>query len=325
MLDDPNLPDAWHRRLFEFTVTEWSTFRDWNLTFYRDGKSALLDICNRLGDPSFPPSKKWAYLCSIPEVVDDPHAARGLITLGRSLEAPYAREVADTLLNRFWALPNSEGPSRAAQPVQEFSLRFVAEAIMARLRTGQKPSEQEAAVMNGVPFVDALREVVMPDDVRWILAALEHESGEVAGLFLSLLRNHANQEQVQEFLKAKWESATPFLRAHLLWRILDDPNLPDVWQKRIFEFMLEKWETFQSVSLKFLGNSETIVSAAQERYDDPSVPSTKKWAYLCRVASISSDPKSAKRFLKLGLKAEDEFARRVAAVLLDRFYPEDKP
>jgi hypothetical protein len=57
----------------------------------------------RLGDPSFPESKKWAYLCRVPQVAEDQEAAKSLVTMGLLMQDEFTRHVAGVLLDRFFS------------------------------------------------------------------------------------------------------------------------------------------------------------------------------------------------------------------------------
>jgi hypothetical protein len=110
------------------------------------------------------------------------------------------------------------------------------------------------------------------------------------------------------------------MQSHLLWRILDDPDLPAEWHQRLFDFVLGEWATFQAVSAKFLGPREELVVRTLERYADPAFPESKKWAYLCRVPRASADPKAERALLLVGMMSPHAFTRFVAEQLMNRFF-----
>jgi hypothetical protein len=322
LLDIPELPQAWHRRFFDFILNEWSTFRDFNLVFYGGSQQALGSILSRMMDQSFPDSKKWIYPCSAIGVVEDQGAVRALVHLGRSMNDPFAREVADALLQRFFPDEGHNGAECGATPGREAALDlcFVADAIISYLRKGNLPTEEEADYLNRLPIIDELRGRIGEGDQQWVFEIVERESGEVGGLYLSLLRRLDSQANVQLRLHKRWEVADAFLKAHLMWRILDDPYLPPEWHEKLFDFVLKEWDTFNKVSLKFLGDSQTVVLQALKRIGDSTFPDTKKWAYLCRVPQAAEDKEAARALVTLGLSMSDKFTQQVAEVLLKRFF-----
>ena len=112
MLDDPELREERHQELFKFVLAEWDTFRDFNLTFYGSGKEGIANFKARIEDPTFPESKKWIYLCCAPSVIEDPTEAEELVNLGLSMSDPFTREVAVTLLQRFFPDKGESGNGR---------------------------------------------------------------------------------------------------------------------------------------------------------------------------------------------------------------------
>ena len=202
------------------------------------------------------------------------------------------------------------------------ALEFLAEALVHHLRSGAVPTEEEADLMNRLPIIDCLRDrAKRPDVDGWLMPAVSNQEGECAGLCLSLLRKFDTDPATCDSLKQRWSTASSFLKAHLLWRILDDPDLPQEWHQRIVDFILREQEAFHAASLKFLGPPERAAEIARKRFHDPKFPTSKKWSYLCRVVGTACDAQEARRFLQDSLRDPDPFTQRVASLLLERFYP----
>ncbi len=199
---------------------------------------------------------------------------------------------------------------------------FIASAVMERIRKGEGflPDEQAADMLNRLPLIDHLRQKVLASDLSWIQGAISEQKPELAGLMLSLLRKFDTTPATQGFLAGKWQTASPFLKAHLMWRLLDAESMSDDKKREILDFVLNNWSVFNVVSAKFLGSPDTIVSAARSRLADPSFPASKKWSYLCRVVEPATDKSAAKALISLYLNDPDEFTRHVARALLDRFF-----
>ena len=144
--------------------------------------------------------------------------------------------------------------------------------------------------------------------------------GGSAAFAVSLLRHFSLQPDVQPRIWARWESASTYLRCHLLFRILDDPALQVEWHRKLFNFVLDEWEVFNQVQIKFLGSPENVISHVLRRIGDPSFPDSKTWAYLCTVPGLVEDKNVARALVGLGLNSTDPFTREVADQLLDRFF-----
>lgn len=203
------------------------------------------------------------------------------------------------------------------------SAGFVADAIIAYMRNENRPTDEEADFLDRMPMISALRERISESDIPWLLKVVEKESGPIAGLFCSLLRNHIHRQEVKICLESRWNTANLLLKNRLMWRMLDDPDLPGEWHRRFFDFVLADWNNFQDSGLKFYGGSQQALGNILSRLADPAFPSSKKWIYLCSAAGVVEDRNAAKAVVDSGRSMNDPFAREVAEILLKRFYSED--
>lgn len=321
LLDLPDLTAEQHEMFRDFVFTHWDLFQDFNRGFFGPRTNALGVLVSRIVDPSFPASKKWAHLCCASAVTDDPEHARAVIQLGLLLPPGFAHDTALQVLGRFFV--SKAQLKRQPQGLEGeggISCGFVADAVVASLRGGSWPDDEEADWLNRLPIIDTIRARIRQSDLDWVWQVVESERGERTGLFLSLLKSFTKEEAVQARLQHLWRDANPFVRSHLMWRILDDPKLPASWHNDLFQFTLAEWNTFQRVSLKFLGSPQDAVAEALKRFGDPSFPESKKWAYLCRVPGVAHDQQAARALVSLGLQVKDDFTRKVAEELLRRFF-----
>ena len=90
------------RRLFDFVLEEWPTFREVSLRFLGAPETVVPQMLVRITDPTYLETKKWACLCRVPEAAQDRNAAKALVGLGQHLSDPFAREVSTVLLKRFF-------------------------------------------------------------------------------------------------------------------------------------------------------------------------------------------------------------------------------
>ncbi len=326
LLDNPSLESSWHQVFRQFVFDEWEVFQRFNQTFYGPPETAVGSLLSRILDPSFPDSKKWIYLCCAPGVTEDVEAARAVIRVGLLLPNSLTSDVADQLLRGFpWSGTREGHLTDSPQHRAEDGNSFVADAVMSRLRSGVLPTDLEADFLNRLPLIESLRIRVRKDDVPWLFETIDGHSGEIAGLFLSLLKRFTRIKEVQCELQRRWEKGDAFLRAHLMWRLLDSPDLDRAWHEAIFSFVLAEWPTFRDLSLKFLGTPHTVVEQMIERIGDPNYVESKKWVCLCRVADVAANRGAARGLLQLGKLLPDPLACRVADSLLHRFYAEENP
>ena len=202
------------------------------------------------------------------------------------------------------------------------SLPFVADAVLAHLQSGKRPSVDEAVALTRLPLVAALRARIAPDDENWVVD-LVNMSGNYAKLGVSLIKNLAKkQAHVRELLRTRFlnaEGADASLRAWLFWKILDDPTLDQQWHKRLFDYAMEEWDTFRGPTLEHFGTPEQVLPLVLERLADASRPKSKQWASLVCLP-VAADKAAAKAVILLCHASLDEFGKKVADDLLKRFF-----
>lgn len=206
--------------------------------------------------------------------------------------------------------------SHSPATLDVLATKFVAGAILSHLRSGARPTEEEARLLNQFTLIGTLRDHVVEDDVPWLLEVVNSQSGWVATLCLGLLRKFVQRQEIQTQLRSRWENADAFFQNKLMWRLLDDPQLPSLWQRKIFQFILDDWQNFRSYLLFFHGAPDKVLPEVLRRIGDPAFPASKKWVYLCTAAAASDDPIAAKALVGFGRSLPDPFAQEVAEHLL---------
>jgi len=323
MLDNPDCYRLWRERFFDFVLINWEVFTAFNLAFYGEPSKAVAHLVSRIEDPTIPASKKWLYGCCVFSV-DSGVVGRALVSRSEHLAADaFSGMVVQALLDRPCHGGDEQLPNLPTVTHQGVSLPlvFVADAVVARMREGHRPTDAAAGVLNRLPIISALRGCITADDLPWLCQLVGEESGETAALYLSLIDEYgATIAWVGDLLRARWATADAFFRAHLIWRLLDDPNLSPAWHDKLFHFVMEEWPTFRDVSRQFLGPPEGVPTQMLKRLGDPSYIPSKKWACLCRLPDATDDPAAAKALIRLGRDCGDGFTREVADRLLKRFY-----
>lgn len=332
LLDISDLNDKWRQRFFQFTQNHWDEFNNFNRSFFGPYPQAVINLLSRLGDEGFLKSKKWIYYCSIPGIIRDKKAALAVLNTGETGHDQFTQSIIQSVKDRLLT-EGSPGSGTAGEDTGVIGgqlLEFLSNALISYLREDNWkrhiPSEKDGDVFNQLPIVDALRKQVTENDIEYILKYLEENDGETAGLYLSLLKKFSTtHEYVKEWLKHRWRNASPFLKAHLMWRILDSPDMEDEWHRRIFSFVMGNWEEFNGVSSKFLGTPETILSQVIKRVGNPEFPVSKRWAYLCRFPGVVEDKKTAEALMLLAGKTNDNtpFTQEVIEALWSKFYKEN--
>ena len=186
------------------------------------------------------------------------------------------------------------------------------------LREGYVPTEAEASAWNVAGTIDAMRHLVTEPDAAWLLPAVAGNDGPRAALYLALLQPLATKPEVRDLLTRRFETASPYLKSQLFWRLLDDKDLPVAVHETLFRFVLSDWREFQEASVSFLGSPSGIINGALGRLAE-CIPS-KRWAYLCCLPGYATDQRAVKGLLTVAAGSADAFTATVARSLLERFF-----
>jgi len=190
--------------------------------------------------------------------------------------------------------------------------------LVSRLRSGYRPTDSEISDWNVAQNIDGLRRQVMESDLAWIMPAIAEDDGPRAAFYLALLQPLAAKAEVRDLLTRRFETASPYLKSQLIWRLLDDADLPAAVHETLFQFVMSDWQSFQGSSVAFLGSPSEILAAALGRLAD--CLASKRWIYLCCLPQYAADQRAVKGLLIVASGSADALMARVARALLDRFF-----
>lgn len=217
---------------------------------------------------------------------------------------------------RGWTAPADEAGGRRGR----------GESIVAHLDTGAFPDEGDAARLLYAAEVKIMRELVAkrPTLVERVLQIAESETGARPAFALALIRHACSEPATAARLRRLFdERATtdPRLACHLVWRVLDDPDLPEDWHKRLIDYLMSNWDAWKRHLAEFREpGPDGMIAVIRGRLDDPTYPSSKKWIYLlCLPDGLASDGQEAERMIRKAAGSGEENIRFVAEVLLRRF------
>lgn len=209
----------------------------------------------------------------------------------------------------------------------EVAVRFTADAIVAHLESGALPDEGDAARLLYAAEIKTMRELVAqrPPLVERLLQIAERETGARPAFALALIRHACSQAATAVRLRRLFDeraATDPALACHLIWRVLDDPDLPEDWHKRLSDYLMDNWEAWKQHLAEFREPGPAgMIEVIRGRLSDPSYPSSKKWIYLfCLPDGLASDGREAERIVREAAGSGEENIRFVAEALLARFY-----
>jgi hypothetical protein len=191
------------------------------------------------------------------------------------------------------------------------------EQFIQQLRSGKAISDEDAVLTNQWPEVDAGRKLIREEDVPKLLSLAAREQHPVKATAITLLQPFATRPEVSERLMQLWKEDDFETRYAVLWRLLDDPQLPAPIHREIFEFIRNNWSRFLNVAGGWYDEPERIIPAVRDRLNDPKFPDSKTWVYLCVLAS-SPDKDTARELVSGYATSNDPFLREVASFCLAR-------
>jgi hypothetical protein len=195
-----------------------------------------------------------------------------------------------------------------------------ADNLMNRLRSGYLPTEAEATAWNVEQTVHGLRGQITQSDLSWIMPSIAKGDDSRTAFYLALLQPLGAEPEVRAFLTERFESASPYLKAQLLWRLLDDAALSEAAHAMLFAFVMSNWELFQASCVAYLGDGRQILQAVLRRFGE--CPASKRWVYLCCLPGYADDQQAVKGLLTITAASADAFMAKVADSLLERFFAE---
>lgn len=113
-------------------------------------------------------------------------------------------------------------------------------------------------------------------------------STSVKCLYITLTRKYCTTQPVISVIKKLWEVADEQLKEGILWRLLDDDNLSEEWHQRIYEYVIENFNTyFRNSIVSYYGLGENGLHKVIESLYDSQFPESKKWIYIISMVIYS--------------------------------------
>ena len=100
LLDDADLSGAIHEDLFQFVLSDWESFQSSSVSFLGSPSEILAAALGRLAECI--PSKRWIYLCCLPQYAADQRPVKGLLSVASGSADAFTSRVAVALLARFF-------------------------------------------------------------------------------------------------------------------------------------------------------------------------------------------------------------------------------
>lgn len=175
--------------------------------------------------------------------------------------------------------------------MEQTLVEFLSAKAVEDLRSLHLLDEEVARAINRQPFVDSLRKQIRQSDIEYLMRIARGNQPANRNLSISLLRPFDQEKEVKDFFRSEWQLSTEYEhRLELMWRLLDDENLPLALHEEIFTFVKANIDRFTRDRVEWCGGPDRVLDVVEQRLSDPRFPRTKDWVYLC--ATLGSPDKN---------------------------------
>ncbi len=175
-------------------------------------------------------------------------------------------------------------------PVPEAAVGFICKAVLQTLKSGVRPSEEEAYALNRLPLIERLRESVAETDLDGLLVlARDAKLGELSrALCVSMLQRHCTRPEVIAVFKELFKSSQSLVKARIVWRLADSAALEPEWHENLQAFVRTEWDAF--VTTRYFQSGGVPAIEGYLRAQKPTFfPDSKRWVYLSLAVAMVFD------------------------------------
>ena len=202
----------------------------------------------------------------------------------------------------------------------DFQSNYLTKAILSHFFSGAFPTVSESKLFMQSNFLEILRKNIEESDIDGLFKIIEEQQGNVAAFGIDLLKKFSTKKKVIQFFKDIWNVSDEYLKCHLFWRILDDPNLSYKWHDKLYNFTIENWEVFKDSQKIFWGSSGEVIPGVLKKLINYEYPISKKWTNLVRLPELADDQLFAKSIIKIFRNSFDKRFKIIADDILNKYY-----
>lgn len=177
-----------------------------------------------------------------------------------------------------------------------------AAAVLEGMRAADYPMGAQAELVDRLPTIDRLRQLVSADDIDWLLPLLDHSDDRLAGLAASMLRFQRNDQRVRQKYEKTWQRDSVYLKGRVMWRLLDYDDLAQEWHEQFRLFVVNHWSDFVVFNREFYGLGDDGFGRFLHRLNDSSYASQKRWIYMFSIPVLVEDRQGAELLIEETVK-----------------------
>lgn len=199
--------------------------------------------------------------------------------------------------------------------MQKAIQNYVARKLIEDLRAREPLDEEFLVGVTKRPFIDSLRQLIVPDDKELVLELIGAGTLAARRLGIGLTRNILADDEVRECLLRLWREADDIeTRKPVVFRLLDLTDLPVEMHRELYAFVRDHWDYVLADEAAFFG-PRNVLDGCRERLSDPSFLPSKAWVYLC-IATQAPQRDQVEELLEQYLQSGESINAEVAEELL---------
>jgi hypothetical protein len=160
----------------------------------------------------------------------------------------------------------------------------------------------QAELIDRLPTIDHLRQLVTVEDIDWLLPLLDHKDDRLAGLAASMLRLQRNDPRVRQKYEKTWQRDSVYLKGRVMWRMLDYDDLASEWHERFRLFVVNNWSEFVAFNREFYGSGDDGFGRFLHRLNDNSYAKEKRWIYMFSIPVLVEGRQGAESLIEETVK-----------------------
>lgn len=193
---------------------------------------------------------------------------------------------------------------------------YAAQALLEKLRKKALVESDVINTFNHLPWIDFVRNEVVENDKKWIMNNIADSNIEIKCFSIFLMSKLKGNPEKEKYLIELWNKNKNFeTRLAIAPRLLDFNDLEVEIHENIYRWIRDNWNRWTRYAAAWYGGPSRVLDGVQARLEDPRLPSSKAWHYLC-IATKSNDREAACELIAKWTKTGTPFVRKVAKELL---------
>lgn len=177
--------------------------------------------------------------------------------------------------------------------------KYLALKITEDIRKGIFLSTSLIEEISRIKITDMIRNQLYENDIDILRKYLGSEEINLKLFAIDLLQRFIDNESVQKEMLSLWEQTQKYeIKAVVMFRLLDNPDLNDEMHNSFYDFIEQNWNRWINDRIKIFadGDTKNILYVMKSRLSDKRFPLSKAWIYLL-ISTASPDLEGCRQLI----------------------------